>query len=203
MQDDDVETQSLPAVQPAPAELVKAKRQDFASTVERLEKRAVAARHRARWTAAILVLGGFGAGWILLSSQLYSDNAYVLDNLRSARSEAYRSIEEPLARRITHLMDKMIGPTTSKERESFKPPTREETASLQAEIKSALEDYEKAAAIAAAKKPSESSAASLVGPVVSTVVFSVGAIGLLILMIQISVMFIRYHLRLAELMARA
>jgi hypothetical protein len=72
----------------------------------------------------------------------------------------------------------------------------EESTKLRAELREALDDLERAAKIEAQRQPDPLS--SKLESVTYTLIFSLGAVGFLLLLIQIAVMFIRYHVRLAE-----
>lgn len=197
MPDDGSETASTSQIQPAPPELQRSPL-DFSSTIDRLDKRAIAARKRARWAGALLVLGAYGAASVLVLSQSQEQFRNFGQLSYFGSSDNRQSAEAPFARRVGYLMNRLIGPSTLKEDEKFILPTRHEAAQLHTDIKEALIDFEKAVQIADTGKKVDVQA-SQIAPLVSTAIFSLGAIGILIFLIQISVIFIRYHLRLAEL----
>lgn len=199
MADDDEETSQQPPIVAAPGDL-KASKLDFTSTIARLEQRAIGARKRARWAGYLLVLGVYGIIGTLTYNLLRNDSVRYSSYLSFTKAESRQTIEGPFARRVAHTMRLLIGPDNPNESEKVKfvPPSESERKELRSELKEALADLEKAVQIADIGKKSEAPSSDIV-PIVSTVVFSVGAIGILILMIQISVMFIRYHLRLGEL----
>jgi hypothetical protein len=199
MADEDEKTIAQPPIAAAPTDL-KATKLDFDSTVARLEQRAIGARKGARWAGYLLVLGVYGIIGILSYNLLGGDTTRCRDLITLGKRESGQTIEGLFERRIAHTMQLLIGPETgsqSKE-QKFVPPSEAGRTALQTELKAALADLEKAVQIADIGKKSESGGSDNI-PLVSTVVFSVGAIGILILMIQISVMFIRYHLRLGAL----
>ena len=198
-----------------PSELSLAQNIDFSLTVSRLEKRAVDARKRARLAIVLLVIGVFGIISILTFTLVvrgqYSNSSYIQEALLSSDESVRTRIESPFVRRVTTIMNSLIGPennymdriwngnrTQNSQKIDFVPPTKEESANLRAELKEALSDLEKAIQIADIGKKTSVETVEI-APIVSTAVFSVGTVGILILMIQISVMFIRYHLRLGEL----
>jgi beta-lactamase regulating signal transducer with metallopeptidase domain len=172
---------------------------DFTSTIARLETRAIAARKRARTAGILLFLGVYGIVGVMFYNLVLGENRVLSESL-DAFTDGRQNIVKPFVRRVEHTMSKLIG--TESEYDAltveYTNPSVEEATALKIELKEALTDLEKAVVIAEIGKKDEPAGDSIV-PVVSTAVFSLGAVGTLIFTIQLSVMFIRYHLRLGEL----
>lgn len=109
-----------------------------------------------------------------------------------------------LGRRVRSIVNRLEGrnqldyiSVKNKNYQAPPPLTPQETQRLRVELKEALDDLERAVKIEAQRRPDPIS--SQLTSITSTVVFSVGAMVFVYLLIQIAIMFIRYHTRLAEL----
>lgn len=169
----------------------------FFQTIARLEIRARNARRRVKWVAAILFVGVSSIVLLITSSLLTRDTISVYE-IKMQLSERSLSSEDPFIRRIGSLMDRLIGPERrfQSDKVTFTPPPPEEAARLRSELDEALSHLERVKKIPTSTK--DSSSTQLAG-LVASAVFSLGAVAFSVLLIQIAVMFMRYHTRLAEL----
>jgi len=191
---------------------------DFSETIRRLEARARKSRHRVRWVIgalAAVVLAGFviavgeTTNYTTLSKSFgligLKRSSFDPNSLRLNRT----GVEAPAAGHVMYLLERLNGPQNPYyifsysmrdvfgKQDPYVAPTLEEAAALKAELKVALDDLERAARIADIGRH-EPSIAEEIRPIVTTFFYSAGIVGVILLLIQICVTFIRYHLQLAE-----
>jgi hypothetical protein len=190
---------------------------DFTSTIASLTSRARRARRRSVIAMTILFAGVYAIA-IFLIYEYKSGTRFEIGSIEVAGWSRWQpdddrsTVERLFARRIRQTIEKLDGkePTRSltdvygrplKDKlatEPFREPPPEVAQALRANLKDELSEMELAVKIADAGKHEESLASQLV-PTIATAVFSLGAVAFLVLLIQIAVVFIRYHLRIAEL----
>jgi len=163
MSEEDQESSVQHAFSPPPPELSGKKPLDFASTVARLEMRAIATRKRARLAGMLLVLGVYGIVGVLSYNLINGERSVKYADLISFRSDSRQTIERPFTKRVAYIMKQLVGPEDSYEAEKVKfvPPNKEAAAALKIELKEALSDLEKAIQIADMGKKSESETGSI------------------------------------------
>lgn len=177
---------------------------DYAATIDRLERRATGSRKRVRWVGGILACGVTAiALGIFFRVSTPAPAPSFADFFRNSPVNT----EALMAARVRAVLTKIYGPLivtdsfikSSEANKLIAEPTLspEERARLAAELKGALDDLERTAKIEAQRRPDPLS--TKLESVTYTFIFSLGAVGFLILLIQIAVMFIKYHVRLAEL----
>jgi hypothetical protein len=176
----------------------------FSETIDRLETRAKHARRRVKWVAMILFTGIYAvAAGIVIWQSRYPDLPRSVGFI-GPWGESRSRLEAPFARHVIRIKEQLAGPApnlkgvASAEVKGFVPPAGQEASRLNQELKVALDDLERAVRIVDASKQ-DAEPHSTIGPIISTVVFSLGAVTFLVLLIQIAVMFMRYYTRLAEL----
>jgi len=173
---------------------------DFLPTIARLEQRANKARKRSRWAIVLLMAGAYGSASVLALNVLPERHGEATDAYLTDKPINRKTPEESLAYRVDIIANQLIVPNLYSKDGTRLPVAvsrYEESGFLKTELKDALTDLETAAKIADMGQGSNSETRDL-APIISTAVFSLGVVGIMVLLIQISVMFIRYHLRLAE-----
>lgn len=104
-------------------------------------------------------------------------------------------MQDPFTRHISNLMDQIIGPQRS---ENFTPPSGDELAALNAQLDEAMARLERIRSIFG-PDPTAPTESNVLVPILTTGIFSFGVIGIIVLIINICISFIRYHSQLAEL----
>lgn len=168
---------------------------DFKDTIERLELRAKRSRRRVIVLGTMLFLSIILVTSVLISTITYTSSF----GISSFQSNSRESIESPFVRRVKDLMEDLNGPDDNwRKKEKFVKPDEETSKKIKAELEESLVSLERVLKIAdygKTDKPKE----SVWAPILSTGIFSLGAVAFVILFIQISVTFMRFHTRLAEL----
>jgi hypothetical protein len=170
----------------------------YAATIERLETRAKAARRRVKIVGLIMFSGIYLVA-IGMFFWITRDSAGTQITWLAAHSTRDQ-IEVPFVRHVVAIKEQLAPFQIKKYGETPALPKvqAEEVARMNRELKIALDDLERAVKIADTNR-TPATAESKIVPVISTVVFSLGAVTLLVLLIQIAVMFMRYYTRIAEL----
>lgn len=171
---------------------------DFGLSIERLELRAKRSRRRVMWLSVFLAVSiVLVVAFLLASLSFQSANAlrYNSITLEMLRSDRALSVQDPFYRHISSLMDRIIGPERSQD---FSPPQPEELITLNSQLDEAIGRFERIRSIVGPDQPAPADNNSLV-PILTTGIFSFGVIGIIVLIINICISFIRYHSQLAEL----
>lgn len=172
---------------------------DFKSTIERLERRAKGARRRVTWAWASLAVGVVIIAAVIFFGVARREMQTTLpDKFSALFAPSTANVESLLAGRVAGLVRQLSGGLVSYKGAATQatPPTAEEAQRLKVELGEALDYLERAVKIDAQREPDPLS--SRLASITWTVIFSAGAVFFLVLLVQISVMFIRYHVRLAE-----
>lgn len=180
-----------PTVQEATEELL-----DFSDTIARLDERAKRSRKRVRWVAGILFFAVYGMVSMIFWNFSNQERLTSI-SFRSFYDSDRSSVTETLERRVSMLTEQIIGPRRFKDGEKFTPPTGEKLENIQKQIDIALKDLGAAKKIYSNQK--SISPSNDYSSAISSAVVSLGTVAFVVLLIQISVMFMRYHSRLAEL----
>ncbi|MCW8930355.1 MAG: hypothetical protein OQL19_08975 [Gammaproteobacteria bacterium] len=168
---------------------------DFKDTIERLELRAKRSRRRVFVLGVMLFLSVILITTLLVSITS-SPSSFVL---RSFDGDSRTSIESPFVRRVKGLMEDLIGSENILgTRGKHVKPDEDAAKKIKIELEESLVILERVLKIADYGK-TEKSQEFVWAPILSTGIFSLGAVAFVILFIQISVTFIRFHTRLAEL----
>ncbi|HHF2940181.1 hypothetical protein [Vibrio diabolicus] len=180
---------------------------DFHDAIGRLEIKAKSCRKRFYGLSGVLVITVLMFAQLIVTN-LSNFNSYQTVSLEKVSAISMKSgensVQAPFVRQIQKIMDEKIGEAPSNsyfsrgEEVEFTPPSKEREAELNASLKEAFSNLEKTKKIFEKEKPPVSTGSDW-GFFVSSSVFSLGAIGFIILFLNISLMFMRYYARLAEL----
>jgi hypothetical protein len=168
---------------------------DFKETIERLELRAKRSRKRVLVLGIMLFLSIILITGLLISSITFS-TAF---SIPSFNDNSRATIESPFVRRVKDLMVDLNGPDNNwRAKEKFSKPNEIATKKIKSELEESLVYLERVLKIADYGK-TETPQESIWAPILKTAIFSLGAVAFVILFIQITVTFIRFHMRLSEL----
>lgn len=192
-----------------PAPITSPKTVDFAKAIERLETRAMKSRRRVTAIFAILFLCACGFAFVLARAASNEDaNLRIVGLFPRVSSVDRTSIESHLARRVISIATELAGPAIAEVRSEdrtsaaknitpFVRPTGEKEAELNRQLDNALEDLANASKITDSQSKEPVSSQVVTG--IQRALWTLGSVAFIILVIQISILFIRYHTRLAEL----
>lgn len=146
---------------------------DFSEAIDRLDKKAKKSRRRVTFIGGLLIVSVV----LLVFIIMYSVQIGRLSQIDFAfRSASRTSVEEPIVRRVTTLMESLIGPSPrsfSLTTEKFIPPPPSEVEKIKSDLNKALEDLERAVKIADIGKQPGNESSGLTQLIASSV-FSLG-----------------------------
>lgn len=170
---------------------------DYTQIIGRLRQRAARARI-SRTTIGLVLVASIGAAVSFLvfkatdsSSTLSMKSRPIADFFKASPSKVSTALSSRASKLVTNLNTDDAGTAD-------KPATKRSTAEVSTtkqQLKETLDDLDRAVQIEAKQKGESTSEWQ---GVLSTAVLSLGAITLLIMLIQIAVSFMRYYARLAE-----
>jgi len=173
-------------------------RYDFTDSIKRLELRSKKSRRRFYIIGVILIVV-ITVFALMVFRNLFLDYSRTEKMFYKLTGSGRINIKEPFERRINILMNNLIGPKYGfGSAKKFNPPNDEDAKKIEKKIDDAIEDFMRVAEIDKPIAQDSGSTSSWI-PIISTGVFSLGAVAFIILLIQIAVMFMRYYARLAEL----
>ncbi|HHF3233006.1 TPA: hypothetical protein ACPJ2O_004617 [Vibrio diabolicus] len=184
---------------------------DFKNAISKLDKKAKSCRTRLYTVCIVLLIVTVAfAAWIFVS--FTQANSLQSQAIRMSLSQGAASgknlVQAPFIRQIQGVMDEKIGKeetgfliafiSDNDKLDKFTPPTSEREKELNAILTEAFANLERARDLFKNEKDPAPKGTDW-GYLVSSGIFSLGAIGLMVVMLKISIMFMRYYARLAEL----
>lgn len=178
---------------------------DFREAIHSISRKARRSRMRVNMIGVILVSSILVFAYAVYFSQVRNEYRFDYQTIGFSMAERLTnpSIEADLTRRVSFLVAELIGSDKVRKSidddddESFVPPSKEEAAILEGKLSKALQDLELGIRIFEEDNVPRDESSAIVTAIASSV-FSLGAVAFIIMLIQISVMFMRYHTRLAE-----
>ena len=170
---------------------------DFSSTISRLDLKAKKSRNRV--TIISMLLFSFVAAYAVIVFYELLDRNLIGTEVTIAGTYNRPELERNLVRRVSVLVDSLIGSRFhSKSIEKFQPPSLHDAVRLEKRIEKYLNEINNLAKIVDTGKRGTSNSSAIANAVTNGI-FGLGAIAFVILMIQMALMFMKYHTRLAEL----
>ncbi len=171
----------------------------FKNSIVNLKNRAKKSRRKVMFIFIILFSFVFLFAALILYVQSVNNKTLYQSLELNFKNRNY-SVEEPFLRQLNVLTDSLIGPNQNYSYDEIKfiQPNDSIAGKLKSEIIETLKLYEIAHEINRKEITTTDNTTGLTN-IISSSVFSLGAVGFIILLIQISIMFMRYYSRLAEL----